>query len=75
MLPELQPKCFENIVIEVALVRPGPIQGGMVHPCFRSRQELELVSYAHLALEPVLVKTLKVMVFSFALLGIKWRAV
>ena len=38
MLPRLQPRCFYDLVIEVAIVRPGPIQGGMVHPYLRRRQ-------------------------------------
>ena len=63
MLPRLQPKCFEDIVVEVALVRPGPIQGGMVHPYLRRRQGLEPVAYAHPALEPALAETLGVIVF------------
>jgi error-prone DNA polymerase len=41
MLPRLQPRCFYDLVIEVAIVRPGPIQGGMVHPYLRRRQGLE----------------------------------
>ena len=63
MLPKMQPVCFEDLVIEVALVRPGPIQGDMVHPYLRRRQGLEPVRYAHPALEPVLAETLGVMVF------------
>ena len=45
--PSCSPRCFEDIVVEVALIRPGPIQGGMVHPYLRRRQGLEPVSYAH----------------------------
>lgn len=63
MLPKLQPERFEDIIIEVALVRPGPIQGNMVHPYLRRRQGLEAVSYAHPALEPVLAETLGVIIF------------
>jgi len=63
MLPKLRPCCFEDIVVEVALVRPGPIQGGMVHPYLRRRQGLEPVAYAHPALEPALSETLGVIVF------------
>ena len=63
MLPKLQPCCFEDIVVEVALVRPGPIQGGMVHPYLRRRQGQEPVAYAHPALEPALAETLGVIVF------------
>ena len=45
MLPRLQPRTFYDLVIEVAIVRPGPIQGGMVHPYLRRRQGLEPVTY------------------------------
>jgi error-prone DNA polymerase len=63
MQPKMQPACFEDIVIEIALIRPGPIQGGMVHPYLRRRQGLEPVTYIHPALEPVLAETMGVIVF------------
>ncbi len=63
MLPKMRPRCFEDIIIEVALIRPGPIQGSMVHPYLRRRQGLEPVTYLHPALEPVLAETLGVIVF------------
>ncbi len=63
MLPKLRPQRFEDIIIEVALVRPGPIQGNMVHPYLRRRQGLEAVNYVHPALEPVLAETLGVILF------------
>ena len=63
MLPRLQPRCFYDLVIEVALVRPGPIVGGMVHPYLRRRQGLEPVSYPSAALEEALSRTLRVPVF------------
>ena len=63
MLPRLKPTCFEDIVVEVALVRPGPIQGHMVHPYLRRRQGLEEVTYAHPAMEPALAETLGVILF------------
>ena len=63
MLPRLKPECFEDIIIEVALVRPGPIQGHMVHPYLRRRQGLEPVEYAHPSLEPALAETLGVIIF------------
>ncbi len=63
MLPRLQPKCFYDLVIEVAIVRPGPIQGGMVHPYLRRRQGLEQVSYPSEALQEVLKRTLGVPIF------------
>lgn len=63
MLPRLRPRCFYDLVIEVAIVRPGPIQGGMVHPYLRRRRGEEPVTYAHPALEPVLERTLGVPLF------------
>lgn len=63
MLPRLQPRCFYDLVIEVALVRPGPIQGGMVHPYLNRRQGKETVSYPSAALEEALGRTLGVPVF------------
>lgn len=63
MLPKMLPQRFEDLIIEVALLRPGPIQGNMVHPYLRRRQGLEPVTYVHPALEPALAETLGVMVF------------
>jgi error-prone DNA polymerase len=63
MLPRLKPERFEDLIIEVALVRPGPIQGHMVHPYLRRRQGLEPVEYAHPSLEPALAETLGVVIF------------
>jgi error-prone DNA polymerase len=63
MLPRLQPRCFYDLVIEVALVRPGPIQGGMVHPYLNRRQGKEAVVYPSAALEEALGRTLGVPVF------------
>ena len=63
MLPRLKPACFYDLVIEVALVRPGPIQGGMVHPYLRRRQGLEPVGYHSEALRAVLERTLGVPIF------------
>ncbi len=63
MLPRLAPRRFEDIVIEVAIVRPGPIQGGTVHPYLRRRAGEEPVTYAHPCLEPVLSETLGVLLF------------
>ncbi len=63
MLPRLKPANFYDLVIEVAIVRPGPIQGDMVHPYLRRRQGLEAVSYPSKALEAVLSKTLGVPLF------------
>ena len=63
MLPRLQPTCFYDLVIEVAIVRPGPIQGGMVHPYLRRRQGLEPVVYPSEDLRKVLERTLGVPLF------------
>jgi error-prone DNA polymerase len=57
MLPRLQPRCFYDLVVEIALVRPGPIQGKMVHPYLRRRQGLEPVSVPLPELETVLGRT------------------
>ncbi|MDX2274624.1 MAG: error-prone DNA polymerase [Hyphomonadaceae bacterium] len=63
MLPRLKPKEFYDLVIEVAIVRPGPIQGGMVHPYLKRRQGLERVTYPSRELEEVLSRTLGVPLF------------
>jgi len=63
MLPRLKPKNFYDIVIEVAIVRPGPIQGGMVHPYLRRRQGTEAVTYPSEAVRSVLERTLGVPIF------------
>jgi len=63
MLPRLRPKCFYDLVIEVAIVRPGPIQGKMVHPYLRRRNKEEPVRYPHPELKVVLERTLGVPLF------------
>ena len=63
MLPRLRPESFFDLVIEVAIVRPGPIQGGMVHPYLRRRQGLEPVTYPSEAVRQVLERTLGVPIF------------
>ena len=63
MLPRLRPRCFYDLVIEVAIVRPGPIQGGMVHPYLNRRQGKEAVTYPSEALKEALGRTLGVPVF------------
>jgi error-prone DNA polymerase len=63
MLPRLKPKCFYDLVIEVAIVRPGPIQGGMVHPYLRRRDGIEPVTYPSKEVEKVLERTLGVSIF------------
>ncbi len=63
MLPRLRPRNYFDLVIEVAIVRPGPIQGGMVHPYLRRRQGIEAVTYPSPAVEGVLKRTLGVPIF------------
>jgi error-prone DNA polymerase len=67
-LPRLRPQNFYDIVVEVAIIRPGPIVGNMVHPYLRRRQDREPVTYPHPALEPVLRRTLGVPLFQEQLL-------
>jgi error-prone DNA polymerase len=63
MLPRLKPRCFYDLVIEVAIVRPGPIQGGMVHPYLRRRNGEEPVTYPNEAIKEALKRTLGVPLF------------
>lgn len=63
MAPRLKPACFEDITVQVAIVRPGPIQGGAVHPYLRRRAGVEPVSYLHPGLAPVLQESLGVVLF------------
>jgi error-prone DNA polymerase len=63
MLPRLKPDKFYDLVIEVAIVRPGPIQGGMVHPYLRRRQGLDPIQYHNKEIEKVLERTLGVPIF------------
>jgi error-prone DNA polymerase len=63
MLPRLQPRCFYDLVIEVAIVRPGPIQGGMVHPYLRRRSGEEPVDYPSDEVRQALQRTLGVPIF------------
>ena len=69
-LPRLRPRCFYDLVVEVALIRPGPIQGGSVHPYLRRRNGQEPVTYPHPILEPCLRKTLGVPLFQEQLMQI-----
>ncbi|MFN0099039.1 MAG: DNA polymerase III subunit alpha [Gemmatimonadaceae bacterium] len=62
-LPRLKPRCFYDLVVEVALIRPGPIQGDMVHPYLRRRAGIEPVTYPHPSLEPILKRTMGVPLF------------
>ena len=63
MLPRLKPRNFYDLVIEISIVRPGPITGGMVHPYLRRRQGKEAMDSPHPSLDPVLEKTLGVPLF------------
>lgn len=63
LLPRLQPRKFYDLVIEIALIRPGPIQGGAVHPFVKRKLGQEEVTYPHPKLEPVLERTLGIPVF------------
>ena len=63
MLPRLRPQCFYDLVIEVAIVRPGPIQGDMVHPYLKRRRGQEAVTYPSEDVRRVLERTLGVPIF------------
>src|SRR2546423_9108120 len=69
-LPRMKPKCFYDVVIEVAIIRPGPIQGDMVHPYLARRAGKEPVTYFDPRLEPVLGRTLGVPLFQEQMLKI-----
>ncbi|CAN5151819.1 error-prone DNA polymerase [soil metagenome] len=70
LLPRLQPREFYHLVVEIALVRPGPIQGGAVHPYVRRKLGDEKITYLHPKLEPVLDRTLGVPIFQEQLMQI-----
>ncbi|PTT14785.1 error-prone DNA polymerase [Microbacterium sp. HMWF026] len=63
LLPRLQPRKFYDLVVQIALIRPGPIQGGAVHPFVRRKLGQEPITYVHPKLEPVLARTMGVPVF------------
>jgi error-prone DNA polymerase len=67
-LPRLKPACFYDLVVQVAIIRPGPIVGQMVHPYLNRRAGRETVIYDHPLLEPVLKRTLGVPLFREQLL-------
>ena len=69
-LPRVQPRCFYDLAIEVALIRPGPIQGNAVHPYIRRRNGTEPVTYLHPLLQPALERTLGVPLFQEQLMQI-----
>jgi error-prone DNA polymerase len=69
-LPRMKPKCFYDVVIEVAIIRPGPIQGDMVHPYLARRAGREAVTYLDERLKPILARTLGVPLFQEQMLKI-----
>ncbi|MEY2495428.1 MAG: error-prone polymerase [Verrucomicrobiota bacterium] len=69
-LPRMKPKCFYDVVIEVAIIRPGPIQGDMVHPYLNRRARREEITYFDERLKPVLARTLGVPLFQEQMLKI-----
>jgi len=69
-LPRVRPRNFADIVVEVAIIRPGPLQGNMVNPYINRRQGREPVTYAHPSLEPALKETLGVILFQEQILKV-----
>jgi error-prone DNA polymerase len=69
-LPRNAPRRFYDLVIQVAIIRPGPIVGGMVHPFFERRQGREPVTYPHASLEPILKRTLGILLFQERILRV-----
>jgi error-prone DNA polymerase len=65
-----QPRCFNDLIVQVAIIRPGPIQGDAVHPYLRRRQGLEPVAYLHPKLEPILAETCGVVLYQEQILRI-----
>jgi error-prone DNA polymerase len=63
MLPRLKPACFYDLVIEVAIIRPGPIQGKVIHPYLARREGLEAITYPDERLRPILKRTLGIAIF------------
>jgi error-prone DNA polymerase len=70
VLPRLRPRCFNDLIVSISLIRPGPVQGQMVHPYLRRRDGSEKVTYLHPALEPALSETLGVVLFQEQVLKI-----
>ena len=73
-LPRLKPACFYDIVVQVAIIRPGPIVGQMVHPYLNRRAGREAIRYPHPSLEPILARTLGVPLFQEQLLRMAMAA-
>src|SRR6266852_4775214 len=72
-LPRTRPKTFNDLVVEVAIIRPGPIQGNAVHPYINRKQGREPVTYAHTLLEPILKDTLGVILYQEQIIEIAMR--
>jgi error-prone DNA polymerase len=72
-LPRTRPQSFNDLVVEVAIIRPGPIQGNAVHPYIRRKQGREEVTYAHPLLEPILKDTLGVILYQEQIIEIAMR--
>jgi DNA-directed DNA polymerase III PolC len=70
LLSAHQPQCFDDLITEIALFRPGPLQGGMVHPFIRRRQGVEPVTYDHADLAPILTDTYGIILFQEQILEI-----
>ena len=73
-LPRMRPSCFYDLVVEVAIIRPGPITGNMVHPYINRRLGREPIRYAHPSLEPILKRTLGIPLFQEQLLRMAMTA-
>ncbi|MCX7857958.1 MAG: DNA polymerase III subunit alpha [Deltaproteobacteria bacterium] len=72
-LPRIKPRSIEDLTVEVALVRPGPLQGNMVHPYIRRRNKEEEIRYIHPSLEPILEETLGIILFQEQVLQVATR--
>jgi error-prone DNA polymerase len=72
-LPKSRPRTLDDLVVEVAIIRPGPIQGNAVHPYLRRRQGIEPVTYLHPSLEPILRETLGVILYQEQVMEIAIR--
>jgi error-prone DNA polymerase len=70
VLPRLQPRTFNDLIVSISLIRPGPVQGQMVHPYLRRRAGTEAVTYLHPSLQPALEETLGVVLFQEQILKI-----
>src|SRR5439155_24514328 len=72
-LPKSRPQSLDDLVVEVAIIRPGPIQGNAVHPYLRRKQGLEEVTYLHPSLAPILADTLAVILYQEQVMEIAVR--